>query len=81
MGKIFDEYGVFGCICVIILAIAIVFGALCLDAWLLMMLWNAVLPYIWATAPMLKFWPAFGLLLLSNILFKTPRLGKSNNDD
>ena len=81
MRKIFDEYGIFGCIFAIILALAIVFGVLCLDAWVLKLLWNAVLPYVWTAAPPLEFWPAFGLLLLSNILFKTPSFGKKKDDE
>ncbi len=53
----------------IILVLAIVFGLLCLEAWLVMFLWNAVIPLLWATAPTLGFWAAMGLMLLCNILF------------
>jgi hypothetical protein len=53
----------------IVLVLAIAFGCLCLEAWLVMLLWNAVIPLLWATAPELSFWVAMGLLLLCHILF------------
>ena len=53
----------------IVLILALVFGALCLEAWLVMLLWNAVIPLIWTTAPTLGFWAAMGLMLLCHILF------------
>jgi hypothetical protein len=34
-----------------------------------MLLWNAVIPLLWATAPELGFWAAMGLMLLCNLLF------------
>lgn len=61
-----------------VLILALAFGVLCLEAWLVMLLWNAVIPLIWATASTLGFWTAMGLILLCNILFgKTVRIGSS----
>ena len=60
----------------IVLVLAIVFGFLCLEAWLVMLLWNAVIPLLWTTAPTLGFWAAMGLMLLCNLLFdSTVRIG------
>ena len=56
---------------VIILALSIVFGALCLEAGILMLLWNAVVPALWVSAPKLSFWLSMGLILICNILFKS----------
>lgn len=53
----------------IVLILALAFGLLCLEAWLVMLLWNAVIPLLWAAAPELTFWVAMGLLLLCNLLF------------
>jgi hypothetical protein len=67
----FDTEG-WGCIAwtlAIVLILALTFGLLCLEAWLVMFLWNAVIPLLWATAPVLKFWAAMGLMLLCNLLF------------
>ena len=60
----------------IVLVLALMFGGMCLEAWIIMLLWNAVVPLLWATAPTLGFWAAMGLMLLCNILFgKTVRIG------
>ena len=53
----------------IVLILALIFGLLCLESLFVMLLWNAVVPLIWATAPTLQFWTAMGLLVLCNILF------------
>jgi hypothetical protein len=55
----------------IVFILALIFGLLCLEAWFVMLLWNAVIPLLWATAPELTFWAAMGLMLLCNILFGT----------
>lgn len=67
----FDTKG-WGCgawLLCLVLVLAIVFGCLCLEAWVVMLLWNAVIPLIWATAPTLGFWAAMGLMFLCNLLF------------
>lgn len=53
----------------IVLVLALIFGALCLEALFVMLLWNAVMPLLWAAAPELGFWAAMGLLVLCNLLF------------
>jgi hypothetical protein len=77
----FDTYR-WGCgawLLCLVLVLAIVFGCLCFEAWLVMLLWNAVVPLLWATAPTLGFWAAMGLMLLCNILFGTTIKIKSDN--
>lgn len=68
----FNSYDNDGClrsVGLIILVLALVFGGLCLEGWLVMLLWNAVLPLIWANAPTLTFWVAVGLVFLVDLLF------------
>ena len=80
----FDSYDTenWGCgtwILAIVLILALVFALLCLEAWLVMFLWNAVIPLIWTTAPTLGFWAAMGLLILCHILFCNTTKVKSND--
>ena len=64
-----DGWGCGAWLVAIILILAIAFGCLCFEAWIIMLLWNAVVPLIWATAPELSFWATVGLMLLCNLLF------------
>lgn len=62
-----------GCLVVFLVVILIIgfsFGILCFEGWIVMLLWNAVICSLWASAPHLSFWLAVGLVLLCNILFK-----------
>lgn len=65
-----ENHGCGWYIAVIFLALAIAFAVVCFEGWLVMLLWNAVMPMIWAEAPKLSFWLAVGVLLLCNLLFK-----------
>ena len=56
---------------VLAIALGLVFGIMALEAWILMLLWNAVITTLWVGAPSLTFWLAFGLILICNILFKS----------
>lgn len=53
-----------------IIVIAFIFGLSCLEAWIGMLLWNWVMPTIWASAPTMSFWPMWGLVELCSILFR-----------
>lgn len=64
-----DNWGCCAWCFFIVLVLALIFGGLCLDAWIVMLLWNAVIPLLWATAPTLGFWAAMGLMLLCHLLF------------
>lgn len=64
-----DGWGCGAWLLCIVLILAIAFGCLCFEAWIVMLLWNAVVPQIWAAAPELSFWTTVGLMLLCNLLF------------
>lgn len=55
---------------IIIRAIAWGFGVMCLQAWLVMLLWNWIAVDLFG-APILGFWMAFGLRWLCSLLFKS----------
>lgn len=55
-------------ICALLLILALAFGLMCLEAWVVMLLWNFAMPYLWATAPQLPFWATLCLMILLNIL-------------
>jgi hypothetical protein len=52
----------------IIVVLGLVFGFMCLNGWLIMLVWNATLPAIFGFTA-LTFWQAFGLDLLVWLLF------------
>ena len=71
-----------GCVTIliaVIVAIAIAFGLSCLYAWIGMLLWNWVMPMIWTSAPVMTFWPMWGLVELCSILFKTHNYNNNNS--
>lgn len=75
MNKLFEsdfvkDNGCLGIIIVFIVAIVIAIGLSFLQAWVAMLLWNWVMPMIWAGAPVMTFWPMWGLVELCSILFK-----------
>lgn len=70
-----DDKGCGYYIAVTLITLIVFFVLACFEGWLVMLLWNAVMPMIWAGAPKLSFWLAFGLLLLCNLLFKSVRCG------
>lgn len=80
IGELFETYSfgvaLLACILILVLAASLAFGVLCFEAWILMLLWNAVIPSLWVGAPSLTFWLAFGLLLICNILFKSTSRSK-----
>ena len=55
---------------IVIGAIAWTFGIMCLQAWLVMLLWNWIAVDLFG-APVLGFWVAFGLRWLCSLLFKS----------
>lgn len=55
----------------ILLGLTLTVGGTFFEAWLLMLLWNIVLPMIWVGAPVMSFWAAVGILLICNILFRS----------
>jgi hypothetical protein len=63
---------------IIVFALGVAFGVMCLKAWLVMILWNWVAVSLF-NAPTLSFWLAFGLSWLCSLLFKTVSKSKSND--
>ena len=57
-------------IAVVIFALAWTFGLMCLQSWIVMLLWNWVAVGLFG-APALSFWVAFGLRWLCSLLFKS----------
>lgn len=55
---------------IVIGALALSFGVMCLQAWLVMLLWNWVAVDLFG-APALGFWMAFGLCWLCSLLLKS----------
>jgi hypothetical protein len=55
---------------IVIGVVAVYFGVMCLNAWLVMLLWNWVAVGLFG-APVLGFWLAFGLSCLCSLLFKS----------
>ena len=62
-------WGILVTILIIAFVLALAFGILCLEGWLVMLLWNAVIVSVFG-APALSFWLSVGILLLCNLLFK-----------
>ena len=71
---IWEDYptglAVLAIIAVVIFAIAWTFGLMCLQSWIVMLLWNWVAVGLFG-APALSFWVAFGLRWLCSLLFKS----------
>ena len=71
---IWEDYptglAIFAIIAVVIFAIAWTFGLMCLQSWIVMLLWNWVAVGLFG-APALSFWVAFGLRWLCSLLFKS----------
>jgi hypothetical protein len=62
-----------------LLGLGIVFGFLCLRAWIIMLLWNWIAVSLF-NAPVLNIWLALGLSLLCSMLFKSSSSGKENEE-
>lgn len=60
---------ILGWISAIILILGATFGLLCLESWLVMLLWNATLPAIFGGVTAIGFWQSVGINLLATMLF------------
>ena len=52
----------------IIIALGIIFGVLCLESWLIMLLWNATLPVVFCGVTAIGFWQSVCINLLITLL-------------
>lgn len=78
--KHFNDFGSMGlgeAIIAVILLLALVFGLCAFEAWIAMLLWNAILVPMFA-APEMAFWPMWGLIILCGILFKSVNINKKD---
>lgn len=53
----------------IFLVLGATFGLLCLESWLVMLLWNATLPAVFSGVTAISFWQSVCINLLATILF------------
>ena len=58
-----------GWVIAIIIALGIIFGVLCLESWLIMLLWNATLPVVFCGVTAISFWQSVCINLLVILLF------------
>ena len=58
-----------GWLIAIIVALGVIFGVLCLESWLIMLLWNATLPVVFCGVTAIGFWQSVCINLLVILLF------------
>lgn len=51
-----------------VLVLGVLFGVMCLGGWLIMLLWNAILPTLFVGVSAITFWQAIGLNVLISLL-------------
>ena len=82
--EIWEEHSVIGAIiliiCMVVGYLAGYFGIMCLQSWLVMLLWNWVAVDLFG-APILSFWVAFGLRWLCSLLFKNNKATVKKSED
>lgn len=70
--KLKNEYGLGGTIAIYVIAIALVLGLLVglffLEAWVAMLLWNAILPALFTFVGPITYWQMVGLQFLIALL-------------
>jgi hypothetical protein len=62
------------------IVLGLAFGVMCLQAWLVMLLWNWIAVDLFG-APVLGFWMAFGLHWLCSLLFKSKVTVNKKSED
>lgn len=60
---------ILGWIIAIILVLGTIFGVLCFESWLIMLLWNATLPVVFSGVTAIGFWQSVCINLLVILLF------------
>lgn len=73
----FDSMDLGVAIVAVILLLALAIGLCAFEAWIAMLLWNAILVPMFA-APEMTFWPMWGLMVLCGILFKSININKKD---
>jgi len=59
-----------GYLLAVLIMIALSFGTACLEGWVVMMLWNWLVPMIF-NGPTISFWVSVGICFLISLLFGT----------
>lgn len=81
MRDLFDNvdsgWAIFG---IVVLILALAFGVFCLESWLVMLLWNAIIPNIFVGVGAISFWWAAGIKLLCSLLFGAVRSVSKGKD-
>ena len=74
IAEFFDEHDIGVAIALsilfIILSLGVAFGMICLWGWVFMLVWNSLLPILWAEAPTIGFWLSGGIVYIVRVLFK-----------
>lgn len=73
--RLFEHGAFIGCLALLLilpLCLGLAFGMLCLEGWILMLLWNAILVPLFNFGT-LTFWWGVGIVLICNILFKSSK--------
>lgn len=60
---------ILGWVIAIIIILGAFFGLLCLEGWLIMLLWNATLPILFSGVTAISFWQSMAINLLTVLLF------------
>lgn len=55
---------------ILLLSFGFAFGVACLWGWVFMLVWNNLLPLLWAEAPTIGFWLATGIVFVVRLLIK-----------
>ena len=63
----------------VILILGLVFGLMCLEAWMVMALWNGCLVPAVTFANQVGFWQTWGIMLICNVLFKNTYSSSKKN--
>ena len=66
-------------IAIVLVCLALAFGSMCFQAWLVMLLWNWVAVNLFGL-PVIGFWLAFGLRWLCGLLFRSSTSVKKSSD-
>jgi hypothetical protein len=61
-------YAILVIILTVIFALGLIFGFMCLEACILMALWNAIIPCVFITIGPITFWQMMGLELICTLL-------------
>jgi hypothetical protein len=58
-------------ILLVLLSLGLGLGLSCLWGWVFMLVWNNLLPLLWAEVPTIGFWLSVGIVFVVRLLFKT----------